>query len=166
MKYFTPARHLALQDCSSPEAMNAADADWEAAVDQYEAYLDTIKPSLPDDVRQLLEGYYLHDSAVVSMARHDARFDVTLQLVPPPHELLTISYELTAEPTLDEKAFASAGGVSPLWFYEELSAVSGGFQHSILLSNGWELTVPFRDVKLTVSTAIFPIPTRPAAKSA
>jgi hypothetical protein len=47
MKYFTPQRYLALQDLSSDAALNAADADWEAAVDQYDAYLQAVLPRLP-----------------------------------------------------------------------------------------------------------------------
>jgi hypothetical protein len=165
MKYFTPARHLALQDCSSDEVMNAADADWESAVDEYEAYLDTIRPTLPDGVRQLV-GWYLHDAAVISMAKGDDRFDVTLQLEPPPQDLLTISYGLIGEVVIDENALTQPGRRRPLWFYEELSAIPGGYQHSILLSNGWELMVPFRDVKITRSRAVFPTPFHEGAKSA
>jgi hypothetical protein len=164
MKHFTPERYLALQDFSSNEAMNAADAVWEKAVDEYEAYLDTIKPTLPDNVRQLLQGFYLHDARVVSMARRDDRFEVTLHLDPPPQELLTISYHLMGEPVINEQAYSPAGKRPPLWFYEELSAVPGGYQHSVLLSNGWELTIPFKDVQLTRSAAIFPVPAQ--AKSA
>lgn len=165
MRYFTPARYLALQDFSSDEAMNAADAAWEAAVDEYEASLDTIRPTLPDNLRQLV-GWYLHDSAVVSMAKRDGRFDVTLQLEPPPRDLLTISYDLVGEAVIDEKALTQPGRRRPLWMYEELSAIPAGYQHSILLSNGWELTVPFADVQLTRSAAVFPVPTQSAAKSA
>lgn len=165
MKYFTPERHLALQDFSSDEVMDAADAAWQIQVDAYEAYLATIRSTLPDDVRELV-GYYLHDARVLSMARRGDRFEVILQLLPPPQELLTISYTVTGEPAVNEQAFAPAGKHSPLWYYEELAAVPGGFQHSILLSNGWELTVPFRQVHCTFSRAVFPVPTRPQAKSA
>ena len=47
MNYFTPERYLALQDCSSDAAMNRADEAWEEAVQCYEAYLRTVRPSLP-----------------------------------------------------------------------------------------------------------------------
>src|SRR5947209_5293713 len=67
MKYFTPARHLALQDFSSDEAMDAAYEAWEAEVERYEAYLQTIRVDLPAEVLRLLEGYYLHDARVLSM---------------------------------------------------------------------------------------------------
>jgi hypothetical protein len=56
MKYFTPQRYLALQNFA-PKAMDAADADWEQAVEQYEAYLQTVLPGLPDSVRKLLDGF-------------------------------------------------------------------------------------------------------------
>lgn len=49
MNYFTRERYLAFQDFDSP-TMDAADADWEDATDRYEAYLQTIRPDLPESV--------------------------------------------------------------------------------------------------------------------
>jgi hypothetical protein len=166
MKYFTPERYLALQDFSSNEAMNAADADWEKEVDAYEAQLALIRPRLPESVRQLLEGYFLHDADVISVGRQNGRFDVVLQLDVPPNDLLTISYVLTGEPTLNTAAFPAPGSTGPLWLYEELDATPQGYLHSVLFSNGWTLDVPFNDVTLTASTAVFPVRAQTAAKSA
>jgi hypothetical protein len=160
MKYFTPERYLALQDFSSEESMDTAEAAWDEQAERYDAYLDTIKPTLPENVRRLLEGYYLHDASVLSMARREDRFDITLQLDVPPQELLTISYALAGEPALDEKAFTLPGSRRPLWLYEELEAVGSGYRHSILFSNGWTLDIPFRDVSLTTGAAVFPVPVR------
>jgi hypothetical protein len=61
MNYFTRERYLALQERG--DAMDAADAAWAEAVAGYEAYLQTIRPELPESVRELLDGFYLHDAA-------------------------------------------------------------------------------------------------------
>ena len=68
--------------------MDAADTAWEEAVERYEAYLQTIRPDLPASVRQLLDGFYLHDANVLSMGRQGNTFIIVLQLDVPPHDLL------------------------------------------------------------------------------
>jgi hypothetical protein len=171
MRYFTPQRYIALQDCTSAESMDAADAEWEKAVQEYEDYLAGVRGGLPASVLALLEGHYLHDADVLSMGQHGDLFLVTLQLDVPPHELLTVSYTLAGEPVIDEKAFAPpAGSTRPRWLYEELecSAADEGspYRHSVLLSNGWEVRVPFRDVGLAAARPVYPIPGRAAARSA
>src|SRR5437867_2595971 len=121
MKYFTPERYVALQDFSSDVAMDAADAIWEGAVDQYEAHLQALRPRLPTSLRQLLDGYYLHDADVLSMGRPGNDFVIALQLDTPPNDLLTISYVLTAEPVIDADALPPAHrSPRPLWLYDEL----------------------------------------------
>jgi hypothetical protein len=161
MKYFTWQRDLALQNFESA-AMAAADADWEAAVDQYEAYLDTIRPELPESVRQLLDGFYYHDARVLSMGRRGDVFVITLQLAVPPNDLLTIVYTLEGTPELSKHPVAGAANEVPLWQYEELELIRGDgrshFVHSILFENGWELRVPFREVQLTTAYPLFPLP--------
>src|SRR5260221_14267072 len=97
MKYFTQQRSQALQNFDSA-AMAAADADWEKAVEQYDAHLQSIRAELPDTVRQLLDGFYYHDARVLSMGRRDGVFQMTLQLDVPPNELVTLTYALTGPP--------------------------------------------------------------------
>ena len=50
MNYFTHQRYLALQDLEEA-AMEAADANWEDAVNAYDDYLQTIRPELPECVK-------------------------------------------------------------------------------------------------------------------
>jgi hypothetical protein len=162
MKYFTRQRFLALQNFDSA-AMEAADADWETAVDQYDAYLRTIRAELPEAVRQLLDGFYYHDSQVLSMGRRGDVFVITLQLDVPPNELLTITYTLTEPPEVTKHPLATRPVEgAPLWQYEELELIRENgrhhFVHSILFDNGWELRLPFQGVHLTTAHPMFPTP--------
>jgi hypothetical protein len=172
MNYFTPERYLALQDFTSEEAQNAADAAWEDAVDAYEASLATIRPRLSPSVRELLEGHFLHDAEVLSIGQQEGHFVVVLQLDTPPHDLLTICYELLDEPAIDREALPAAQrSPRPRWLCDELELVDEGgaisCRHSILLSNGWELRLRFRDVRLTLAQSVYPSQAIPlAARSA
>jgi hypothetical protein len=162
MKYFTRERYLA-QQILDQAAMNAADADWEDAVDRYEAYLQTIRPELPESVRQLLDGFYLQDARVLSMGQRGEIFVIALQLDVPPNELLTITYTLAGPPEVNKQPFADAEGSSPLaWMHEEIEEVRGAgrkhFVHSMLFSNGWEARLPFHDVHLATADPVFPHP--------
>ena len=162
MNYFTRERYLALQDFDE-SAMDAADAEWEAVVDRYEAYLQTIRPDMPESVRQLLDGFYLHDARVLSMGRRGETFVISLQLDVPPNELLTITYRLAGSPEVKKEPFPNAEGSSPLaWMYEEIESVGEAdekhFVHSILFSNGWELTLRFRDVQVSLAQPVYPPP--------
>ncbi len=79
MKHFTRERYLAMQN-SQDEAAQRCDEDWEAAVEGYDAYLQGIRPELPESVRQLLDGFYLHDAAVLSLGQRGDQFLITLRL--------------------------------------------------------------------------------------
>lgn len=162
MRYFTPERYLAFQQ-TDRAAMDAADAAWESAVEQYDAYLQTIRPGLPEPVRLLLEGYYLHDGRVLGMGRRDNQFLIALQLDVPPNDLLLITYTLTAEPEISRTAFPADGPSDRAeWLYEEIEQFGDGggrsFVHSFLLSNGWEVRLPFREVTLTTASSLLPPP--------
>ncbi len=161
MNYFTPERYHALQNFDEA-AMNAADADWEEAAERYNAYLDTILPELPEPVRQLLQGFYLHDANVLSMGQREDVFVIVLQLDVPPHDLLTITYTL-AEPPLILQGVLPPEDCSPQpgWMHEELEMVCNGtdktYLHSVLLSNGWELRLAFREVKMATAYPYYPL---------
>ena len=147
MNYFTRERYLAMQNFDKP-AMDADDAAWEDAVDRYDAYLQTIRPDLPESVRQLLDGFYLHDARVLSMGQRGETFVISLQLDAPSHELLTITYTLAGPPEVTKTPFPDGEGSSPpAWLYEEIQRVQEGdqkhFIHAILFSNGWEARLPF-----------------------
>ena len=161
MKYFTRERYLAQQNFDQA-AMDAADADWEDAVERYDAYLQTIRPDMPESVRQLLDGFYLHDARVLSMGQRGETFVISLQLDVPPNELLTITYTLAGQPEVKKEPFLAGETLPPEWLYEEIERVQAGnqkhFVHSILFSNGWEARLPFQDVHLTTAIPMFPPP--------
>lgn len=162
MKYLTPDLYIRLQD-REPEAMDAADAAWADAVQRYDGYLQSILPELPSAVRQLLEGYYLHDAEVLSAGRQGDSFVILLQLDVPPNDLLSLAYTLTAEPPIDRSALpAEYRSPRMAWQYDELEVCGDGearhYRHTILFSNGWEILVPFRDVRLATVQPIYPCP--------
>jgi hypothetical protein len=165
MNHFTRERYLALQDRDN-DAMDAADAAWEEAVARYQAYLQTVRPEMPESVRELLDGFYLHDARVLSIGRRGETFVISLQLDVPPNELLTITYHLAGAPDIKQELFPWAtGAAAPEWLYEEIELVRQGdrshFVHSILFSNGWEVRLPFREVGLATAYPTFPYPRTP-----
>ncbi len=165
MNYFTRQRYLALQD-RGDDAMDAADAAWAEAVARYETYLQTIRPEMPEAVRELLDGFYLHDARVLSMGRRGDTFVISLQLDVPPNELLTITYSLAGTPEIGQELFPWAtAAVTPDWLYEEIERIRAGnerqFVHSILFSNGWEVRLPFRAVSMATAYPTFPCPRTP-----
>lgn len=164
MKYFTPELYIRLQDCE-PGAMDAADTTWEDAAQRYDSYLQTILPDLPPAVRQLLDGYYLHDAEVLSAGRQGDTFVILLQLDVPPNDLLYLTYTLTADPLINRSALpAEHRSPRMTWQYEELEVCGSGetrhYRHAILFSNGWEIQVSFRDVRLATVQPIYPCPRR------
>src|SRR5262249_23781502 len=136
MKYFTRQRYIAMQD-SDDEAVRRSDEDWEAAVDRYDAYLRSIRPQLPEAVRPLVDGFYLHDASVLSVGQRGDRFVITLRLDVPPNEVLTIVYHLAGPPQMRKERFPrGAEEGAPIWLYEELDLVGEGagahYVHRIL----------------------------------
>jgi hypothetical protein len=102
------------------------------------------------------------------MGRRGDVFVMTLQLDVPPNDLLTVTYTLAGSPeVLKPQAADGSDEGAPLWQYEELELVREEgrphFVHSILLDNGWELRLPFRDVQLTTAEPFYPPPRTPAA---
>src|SRR5688500_4657800 len=98
MKYFTPQRYIALQDFRSNATMDAADADWEQAVHDYNAYLEGIMSKLPLAIRQFVGGCYLHDAKVLSMGCQGNDFVMVLQDDAPPNGLIMIRFNLASDP--------------------------------------------------------------------
>jgi hypothetical protein len=162
MNYFTRERYLALQE-RGDDAMDAADAAWAETVARYDAYLQTIRPELPESVRELLDGFYLHDARVLSMGRRSDTYVISVQLDVPPNELLTITYDLAGTPEIKQELFPGAtAATTPDWLYEEIELVresnESHFVHSILFSNGWEVRLPFRSVDMATAYPTFPYP--------
>jgi hypothetical protein len=170
MKYFTPQRYVALQDFSSDAAMDAADAAWEQAVEQYDAYYRSVDNALPAKYRRLQETYYLHDAVILFLGQQGDRFVIALQLDPPPQQILQLSYELAGEPRIYRDVLPSiyCDRRSASWQYDEVELVSQDplvCVHSILLSNGWEVQLPFRVLQIEEAQALLPAPRNESSTS-
>lgn len=161
MKYFTPELFARLQNFD-PRAMDAADADWEAAEERYEQRLRELGPAI-EPVRKRFEGILLHDATVESISRRDDQFVIVLHKDAPPRDVVTLTYTLATEPIIDQNALAPALRSRVMQFqYDEFDVVREDGQthytHSILFSNGWEVRLPFRDVQVTLAQPIYPLP--------
>jgi hypothetical protein len=164
MKYFTPERYLALQDFSSDEAMDAAEAAWEEASEKYASYLDTIRAHFSPGLRQIEANYYLHDSIIRGMGRRGPFFVTILQLDTPPQSILTFTYDLVEDPIIIKDVLPPehcGSGALVDWQYNEIEMVPGNpttWRESLLLGNGWELSLHFRDVQVQEVEAVLPTP--------
>lgn len=97
------------------------------------------------------------------MGRRGNAFVLVLQLDTPPHSLLTFTYDLTAEPVIRTKVLPPEHCSPPAhveWMYDEVEVIPGEpltCVQSILLSNGWELQLCFRDVASMEIQALLPV---------
>jgi hypothetical protein len=163
MKYFAPDLIVAYGS-DDPAVWQAAEARWEDACDRYNAHLHALKDQLPPGLLRVEDGYYLHDARVWTIGRRGQSLVVVLQPDAPPRPLLTFTYDLVEVPLIQEGVlpveYRTAGeGVE--WQYAEIERVPGEpptWRQSILLSNGWEVTVHFRTVAVEEAQALLPAP--------
>jgi hypothetical protein len=163
VKHFTPEL-IARGQSDDSGVLNEVEARWDELCERYRAYLDSIKGEFPPGLRHIEESYYLHDARVQAMGRRDGALVVVLQLDTPPQPLLTFTYDLVDEPRIDPGALPEAArfkGGAVEWRYDEVEKVDGHpptWRQSVLLSNGWEVTLHFRDVKAEEAHALLPTP--------
>lgn len=163
MKYFTPDL-LSRYGADDPSVYAPAEEEWDQACQRYSSYLDSIKGQMSPGLRCIEENYFLHDARIQAMGRKDHSFLITLQLDTPPQLLVTFSFDLVAEPVIIPCALPfehrSTGPVVD-WQYDELEMLPGqlpSWSWSILLSNGWEVRLHFRDVQVQELQALIPAP--------
>jgi hypothetical protein len=163
MKYFTPELVVAYGS-DDPATWKDAEARWDDACARYDVYLASIKDRLPADLRHVEETYRLHDAVVRGMGRRDGAFVLVLQPADPPQRLLTFIYELVGAPVIQEDMlpaeYQSTGGCVD-WQYDEIEMAEGEpttWWQSILFSNGWEVTLHFRAVRVEAAEALLPVP--------
>ena len=169
MNYFTPELIVAygVEDSAT---WHEAEVRWEAAVSQYNAYIKSIKDAFPDGLRRLEENYFLHDAVIQGMGAQDGKFVVMLRLDPPPQPLVTLRYELVEAPAIHHEAlppeYRSTSSHAE-WQYDEIEETPGEprtWRQSILLSNGWEVSLHFRDVQVEELHALLPAPRNGSAR--
>ena len=168
MKYFTPELVVAYGS-DDPATWKDAERRWDAVCEQYDAYLASINEQFPPGLRHVEDHYSLHDAVIRGMGRRDGAFVVMLQLDTPPQPLLTLTYDLAEGPVIREGVlppeYRSTGGQVD-WQYDEVEQGPGEpptWRHSVLLSNGWEVILHFRDVRAEEAQALIPAPRNGAA---
>jgi hypothetical protein len=161
MKYFT--RELIERFGSLDDAIaDAADAEWEEAVEHHESQLQAIRELLPTSLRHLWDNFYLHDADVLAMGRQGQKFVIVLRLDVPPGELLILNYQLVEEPLINTEALPPKERCNYMaWMYDEIGWVGGEKEyatHSILFSNGWEVELHLRDLEVNAAQTLVPVP--------
>ena len=171
MKYFTP-QLLAAYGADDATTRADAEARWDEACERYTTYLDTIKSDFPPGLRRAEDSYNLHDAKVRSLGQRDGALVIVLQLDTPPQPLVTFTYDLLAPPRIDPEALPAelrSKAAVPEWQYDEVEKVEGApptWQQSVLLSNGWELSLHLRDIKVEEAQALLPAPRNGAVATA
>ena len=166
MKYFTPQR-LAAYASDDEATRERGEREWEEQIERYDRYLATIKPRFSPNLKQVADGYYLHDADVLTIGRTGDQLLFVLQFDTVQRPVLLLRYDLVEGPKIDPEALPESErhGGTPMWQYDEVELVEGEpptWRQSILLSNGWEITLHFRDVEVEEAEAILPAP-RPSS---
>jgi hypothetical protein len=163
MKYFT--RELIEMGQSRDDAvLDRQDALWEEVCERFEAYLDSVRGEMPPGLRQRWDNYYLRDARIRGVGQRGRSFLILLQLDTPPESLVSFTYDLVEDPVIDKAALSPEScstGDRVDWLYDEIEPVGGApptWVQSILLSNGWELRLHFRDVRVEETPALIPAP--------
>jgi hypothetical protein len=161
MRYFT--RDLVRRLGSDDDAIaTAAHREWEETNERYEAHLRAIEPELPPHVREFND-LLLHDAVVLSIAREGDRLIMVLHKDIPPRDTVILSYNLTEDPVIDPEALPPEARLQVMDFqYDEFDLVRTGahplYVQSIAFGNGWEMTLRFTDVRVTLAQALYPFP--------
>ncbi len=156
MKFFT--RALIERYGSDDSAVaNAADTEWEKALEAYELHLRAIEPELPEHIREF-NRLLLHDALVCNMGRRDDRLIMVLLKEIPPCQLVILTYTLTEEPMFDRAGLTLEPRAVLDFQCDELDVVHEGgekiFTQSIRFGTGLEMTLRFRDLKVVLADPI------------
>jgi len=154
MKYFTPELLEQFRSEDEKTAESASD-QWETQVEHYGQYLRSVKAQLPSQFRELLDHYCLHDAKVGATGTIGQYFLLSLRLDTPPQDTLWLTYGLVDNFTVNHHRTSAPDDVPVEWLYDEVEVhhdktrylffPQTSFRHSILLSNGWELQIGFRN---------------------
>ncbi len=160
MRFFKPEL---LKRCRSDERAiaEAAEDEWDGAIDAYAAHLKALRRGMPIAARRALRAPSLHDGELLGYMGERAAPRVTMIVrlegrEGEPGSLVAFRY-LTATPdgkggiAAEHHDIGARGDLSkhkPRILADEFDAAEGGatFTHSIMLSNGLVFRVTFRDV--------------------
>jgi len=161
MKFFIP-QLMERFGSSDPEISDQANAQWQAAGDRYDAYLTQVAPDLPEGIRHIQDNYSLHDAVVFGMGQQERRFVIILRLDTPLQDMLILTYDLLTEPEIQRDVLPSKHQCSARveWMYDEVELDTRkppACTQSILLSNGWEVRLCFRDVHVQEMQPVLPL---------
>ena len=153
MRYFT--QDLIVRGQSHDDTvLNEVEAHWDENCERYAAYLDSVRDRLPPGLRHRIDNYYLHDAVIRGMGWQDNAFVIVVQLDTPPQSIISFTYQLLSEPVIQKDTLPpEVRGTGSIvdWQYDEIEMVPGDLPtwcQAILLSNGWELRLHFRDVQV------------------
>lgn len=159
MKYISPDSFL---DSEDPSTWAGSEERWEEMSERYRAYIRTVEQDFPPGLRRLTESYYLHDALIHGVGRREGAFFFQLRLDVPPRSVLTLTFDLV-EPAVIDPDYMPVGqrneSAVPDWQYDEIERVDGDpptWRMSILLSNGWEVVLHFRDVRVEEYEPLLP----------
>jgi hypothetical protein len=161
MKYMTYDLLVRTQSADE-EVAEAALTEWEQACENYKRHVEEIRCKLPKPVQALLDSFYLHDAKLNTFGmdkdvEDESLVFIDLQLDSPRTQGLRLQYRLGGKIKAVFHAWHPEAKAQLLWLYDEIDAVEvdlpeGGrvavFTHSILLSEGLELQLPFFSLAL------------------
>lgn len=166
MKFFT--RELIERYGSDDDAVaGRAHNEWETILARYESSLQSVAGDLPDHIRAFTN-LLLHDAVVWSIARLSDRLILVVHKDIPPRNVVILTYALIAEPIIDKTALSHEDKSSVMdWLYDEFEVVREvdrtSYAQSILFGNGWEISLRFSDVQVTLADPVYPLPVRTAS---
>jgi hypothetical protein len=174
MKHFTPDLIERYGSLDSSVA-DAADAEWEAALARYDGYLQSITPKLPQHVQQF-NRLLLHDAIVWSIARQDHKLIMVMRMDAPPRDTVILGYTLVNDPVINKEVLSREHRTAVMAYqYDEFELIEENgrqvYAQSIIFANGWEMSLRFSDVQVTLAEPVYPLGNTilvsvPVAKSA
>jgi hypothetical protein len=175
MQYFTPELFVRLQNLEDSSAMQ----EWDRAAERYSSALEQVLPRFPPSLRKFAGEGILRDAEVLSITQSRDNLSITLQPELEDGHLLVLSYALVEDPQLSTAVLPERYRTEySSWMYDEFSlsepsarlpsrrkrgaAQRNGrvpvYCHDILLTNGWELVLRFRQFKVIRPLRLLPAP--------
>ena len=105
----------------------------------------------------------MHDAIVWSIARQGDKLIMVLRKDVPPQDVVILTYTLIEEPVIDRDALSSDYRSELMDYkYDEFELIRDGerptYAQSILFGNGWEMSLRFSDVQVSLAEPVYPLP--------